>query len=110
MATIVFGVLSVIIIFFNLGNAFLNGTKSLRFLIVLDLLSGLILSAYLIFIIPNDSLQNIILTITASVFVGIFTLIGVAWTFKKGDADRQADLHRLETDRKEEERKKLFHI
>ena len=107
VATIIFGVLSVITIFFNLGNAFLNGTKSLRFLIILDLLSGLILSAYLIFIIPNDSLQNIILTITASVFGGIFTLIGVAWTFKKGDADRQADLHRLETDRKEEERKKF---
>lgn len=107
MATIVFGVLSVIIIFFNLGNAFLNGTKSLRFLIVLDLVIGLCLSAYLIFIIPNDSLQNITLTITASVFGGIFTLIGVAWTFKKGDADRQADLHRLETERKEEERKKF---
>lgn len=105
--TIIFGVLSDIIIFFNLGTVFFNGDKSTRFLIVLDLLFGLGLSAYLIYIIPNKLLREIILTIVAAVFGGIFTLVGVAWTFKKGDEDRRADLHRIESERKEEERKKL---
>lgn len=103
---LLFGILAVVIIFYNLTKAFLQGAKSLQFLLLPDFIFGLGVSAYLIYIIPNNSLQNIILTITAAVFGGIFTLVGVAWTFKKSDTDRQADLQRIENERKEEERKK----
>jgi len=87
--TFIFGILSIVIIFFNLTNAFLNGAKSLRFFIVLEMILALIMSGYLIFIIPNDSLQEIVLTITAALYGGVLTLVGVAWTIKKGDSERQ---------------------
>ncbi len=105
-ATIVFGVLALIIVGFNLVNAFLNGQKVLRFFIVVELVGGLAVSTYLISIIPNDDIQNIILTIAAALLGGIFTLVGVAWTIKKGDEDRKADLQRMEDDRREETRRK----
>lgn len=87
--TFIFGILSIVIIFFNLINAFLNGAKSLRFFIVLEMILALIMSGYLIFIIPNDSLQEIVLTITAALYGGVLTLVGVAWTIKKGDEDKK---------------------
>ena len=87
--TFIFGILSIVIIFFNLINAFLNGAKSLRFFIVLEMILAFIMSGYLIFIIPNDSLQEIVLTITAALYGGVLTLVGVAWTIKKGDSERQ---------------------
>lgn len=87
--TFIFGILSIVIIFFNLTNAFLNGAKSLRFFIVLEMILALIMSGYLIFIIPNDSLQEIVLTIVAALYGGVLTLVGVAWTIKKGDSERQ---------------------
>ncbi len=105
-ATIIFGVLALIIVGFNLVNAFLNGQKVLRFFIVVELVGGLAISTYLIAIIPNDDIQNIVLTIAAALLGGIFTLVGVAWTIKKGDEDRKADLQRLEDDRREETRRK----
>lgn len=86
--TFVFGILSLVIIFFNLTNAFLNGAKSLRFFIALELIIALALSGYLIFIIPNESIQEIVLTIVSSLYGGMLTLVGVAWTIK-----RQDDIH-----------------
>ena len=104
--TFIFGILAVLIVSFNLVDAFLNGIKNLRFFIALELVIALIVCVYLIYIIPNDSVQNIVLTITAALIGGVFTLLGVAWTIKKGDADRKKDLWRMEEERKEEERKK----
>lgn len=85
--TFIFGILSIVIIFFNLTNAFLNGAKNLRFFIVLEMILALIMSGYLIFIIPNDSLQEIVLTITAALYGGVLTLVGVAWTIKQTHED-----------------------
>ena len=104
--TYVFGIIAVVVIFYNLTKTFLNGAKALQMFLPFDLLFGIGLSVYLIYIIPDDDLQNVILTITAAVIGGLLTLVGVAWTIKKGDADRQADLQRVEEERREEERKK----
>ena len=106
--TFVFGILSLVIISFNLADAFLHGTSMLRFFIALELVLGLALCGYLIYIIPNVVIQNIVLTISAALIGGIFTLLGVAWTIKKGDADRRDDLRRIEEERKAEERKKYI--
>lgn len=101
--TFIFGILSIVIIFFNLINAFLNGAKSLRFFIVLEMILALIMSGYLIFIIPNESVQEIVLTIAAALYGGILTLVGVAWTIKDGNIKRQEDLDRIEKERKNDE-------
>ncbi len=59
----------------------------MSFAIAIDLLFGLGVTSYLIYIIPNSNLQEIVLTIIASVFGGIFTLVGVAWTIKQSQKD-----------------------
>ena len=92
---LLFGTLATVSIFFNVTSAFLNGEKSLLFLVVLEFLGGVGLSVYLIYIIPNVRLQEIVLVITAAIFGGFLTLVGVAWTFKKSDEDRK------ENDRKQ---------
>lgn len=89
--TIICGTLAVTIVFYNLVLAFFNIVESLRIWLVLELLFGMGIAIYLIYIIPNDTLQSIIVAIVAAVFGGLFTLIGVAWTFKKGDIDRKED-------------------
>lgn len=106
ISTFVFGILAIVIIFFNLVNAFLNGAKILRFFIVLEMIIALIMSGYLIYIIPNESLQVIVLQIVTALYGGVLTLVGVAWTIKDTNDKRQEDLQRIESERKEEERKK----
>lgn len=88
---IICGILAVTIVFYNLAHALLNISESLRIWLVFEFLFGIGISIYVIYIIPNETLQNIIVAIVAAVFGGFFTLIGVAWTFKKGDMDRKED-------------------
>ena len=90
-ATIIFGSLAVTFVFYNLVLAFFNIVESLRVWLVLELLFGMGIAIYLIYIIPNETLRSIIVAIVAAVFGGMFTLIGVAWTFRKGDIDRKED-------------------
>lgn len=104
--TYVFGIISLVIIFINLAKTFLNGDKILQLLLPFDLLVGIGLIAYLIYIVPNKILQGIILSITASVLGGLLALLGVAWTIRHTNKLRQEDLRRIEAERKEEERKK----
>ena len=47
-----------------------------------NFLWGVAITVYLIFLIPDASLQNIVLSITAAVYGGLLTLVGVAWTIK----------------------------
>ena len=89
--TFICGTLAVTFVFYNLALAFFNVVESLKGWLLLELLFGMGTAIYLIYLIPNDKLQSIIVTIVAAVFGGLFTLIGVAWTFKKGDIDRKED-------------------
>lgn len=89
--TVICGTLAVTLVLYNLALAFFGVVESLRFLLVLELLFGVGTAIYLIYIIPNDKLQDIIISIGAAVFGGLFTLIGVAWTIKKGEKDRRED-------------------
>ena len=89
--TIICGTLAVTFVLYNLALAFFNVGESLKGWLILELLFGMGTAVYLIYIIPDETLQSIIVTIVAAVFGGLFTLIGVAWTIKKGDIDRRED-------------------
>lgn len=102
----IFGGLAMVYIFYNLTRAFLSNTKKHWWGLLQDFLWGIAITVYLIFLIPNDSLQTIVLSITAAVYGGLLTLVGVAWTIKDTNEKRKEDLTRVETERKEEERKK----
>lgn len=81
----VFGVISIIIIFVNLVKTFANEVKVARFMLALELVIGLGLTIYMIYIIPIDSLRTIVTAIVAAVYGGLLTLSGVAWTIHRSD-------------------------
>lgn len=87
----ILGGLIMVIIFYNLSKAFINGNSPLKFGLVQDFIVGIALTIYLIYIIPNESLQQIIIPIVAAVYGGLLTLVGVAWTIKKSDRDRKEE-------------------
>ena len=95
--TYIFGILSVAIILVGLARTFISGNKSLQFMLYIDLIIGVGLSIYLIYIIPDKfaNLQTIVTTIVAAIYGGLLTLVGVAWTIKQNNEDKR-----------EEERKK----
>lgn len=107
----IFGGLVVLMVLYNLSMAFLkqtvkNGNKLLKLGLLQDFVVGIGMSIWLIYLIPDSDLQTIAMTMVAAVYGGLFTLVGVAWTIRKGDKDRKEDLQRLENERKEEERRK----
>ena len=106
----IFGGLILLIVLYNLTMSCVSNTTKetwQRIGILQDFIAGMALTIYLIYIIPgkqveingvvtvDNSLRDIITTIVAALYGGLFTLVGVAWTIRKGDKDRQ-----------EEERKK----
>lgn len=78
----IFGGLAMVLIFYNLTRAFLSNSKKHWWGLLQDFLWGVAITVYLIFLIPDGSLQTIVLTITSAVYGGLLTLVGVAWTIK----------------------------
>ena len=98
--TYILGVILLIIVFNSLVNAFLgkrDNNSFLNFCLAADLIIGIALTIYLIYIIPDNTgnLQNIITTIVAAIYGGLLTLVGVAWTIR---SEREKD--RLEEKKK----------
>lgn len=89
------GGLCMVIIYVNLATVVLSSKKINRFGVIHDLIAGVTLTVYLIYIIPNETLQVVVLTIVGALYGGIMTLLGVAWTIKNGQ-DREQETKRLE--------------
>lgn len=90
----IFGGLIMIIIFMNLGNAMSYPRQRNwleRWLMVQDFIVGIVLTVYLIYIIPNADVKEIVIPIVAAVYGGLLTLVGVVLTIKKSDKDRKED-------------------
>lgn len=87
----ILGGLIMVIIFYNLSKAFINGNHIFNFGLIQDFIVGIALTIYLIYIIPNQDLQNIIIPIVSAVYGGLLTLVGVAWTIRKSDSDRKQE-------------------
>ena len=90
----IFGGLCLLTIFMNLSISFVNSDKSQpikRFDLLFDFLCGIGLTIYLLYKIPNESLQSIMIPVISAVYGGLLTLIGVAWTIKNQDKQRKND-------------------
>lgn len=101
----IFGILATMIVFYNLVQAFLRSERKNAFWLIADFVAGIAITIYLIFIIPNEALQETVLTIIAAVFGGVTTLIGVAWTIRDSNLKRREDLKRIEREKSENERR-----
>lgn len=85
----IFGLLSIVIIFTNVIGVFLSENKLLNKMISFDLLIGIGLSVYMIYILPDEQLKTIVTAVVAALYGGILTLVGVAWTIRHSDKDRK---------------------
>lgn len=56
-----------------------------------DFIVGVGISIYLIYLIPDKTLQTIVIAIVSAIYGGLITLVGVSWTIKKSDEDRKND-------------------
>lgn len=110
--TFIFGGLAMVIIFYNLANAFVRqngGDNALNKIGLLqDFIVGIILTVYLIYIIPKEieGLQTIVTAIVAAVYGGLLTLVGVAWTIRHDSEARDAQETARYNERILEEKKK----
>ena len=87
----IFGVLAIIIIFYNLTKAFLSDLNSIKWMLPFDLLLGVGLSIYLIYEISDTNLQTIVTSIVSALYGGLLTLIGVAWTIRHTNKEKKED-------------------
>lgn len=90
----IFGVIIMLIVLMNVYKSvsFPNEKTGLqRVGILQDFLIGVGISVYLIYIIPNSDLKEIIIPIVAAIYGGILTLVGVSLTIKKSDKNRKED-------------------
>lgn len=108
----IFGCVALIIIFFNLVKFFLRqeNVKQVFYNVALlqDFIVGLIVTIYLIYIIPEDLkvLQTIVMTIVSAVYGGLLTLVGVVWTIQFTKDERIEQDKKRDEERRTEERKK----
>lgn len=79
---VIFGCLGIIVIFYNLSRTIIAGKVKNAFLLVQDFALGIAGTIYLICIIPDKNIQNVVLVTVSAVYGGLITLVGVAWTIK----------------------------
>lgn len=91
----VFGVLALVIQLSSVARTFLAEKFKFKGLLIHDFIAGILLTIYLIYEIPNEQLQEIVLAIVSAVYGGFIALVGVAWTIKDGQR-REAESKRLE--------------
>lgn len=91
----VFGVLALVIQLSSVARTFLAEKFKFKGLLIHDFVAGILLTIYLIYEIPNEQLQEIVLAIVSAVYGGFIALVGVAWTIKDGQK-REAESKRLE--------------
>ena len=90
----VFGVTILLITFVYLIDTFTEyrkRTKIEKAINVLDFVTGVTLSIYLIYLIPSQELQSIVIPIAAALYGGIITFIGVLLTIRKTDNDKKQE-------------------
>lgn len=86
--------IALVIIFYGLTVNFLNRNPKNGFMdksLIIDFLVGVGLTVYLIYTIKDNALQTIVTAVMASVFGGLLTLVGVAWTIKDANQNRKKD-------------------
>ncbi len=79
------GLIIMIIIFYNVTTTFISSIQKNTFLmlsLIQDFIIGIFFSIYLINMIPNIEIKNIVIPIVSAIYGGLLTLVGVAWTIR----------------------------
>ena len=92
---IVFGSVALLILLYSVSTTFLSQKIKFKWMLIHDFVAAIVLTIYLIFIIPNEALQNVVLVLVSAIYGGFISLVGVAWTIKDGKR-QEAESRRLE--------------
>lgn len=106
----IFGGLCLLTIFMNLSVNFVNSDKIQpvkRFELLFDFLCVIGITIYLLYLIPNESLQSIMIPVISAVYGGLLTLIGVAWTIKNSYEIFNKDLEYKQTEKHEKHKQEI---
>lgn len=79
---------------YNVASVLVNRKDAIsypNFLIIGDFVLSFLLLTLLIYKIPDQTLQTIVIALTAALIGGLLTLLGVIMTIKKSDKDRRED-------------------
>lgn len=79
---------------YNVSSVLVNrkdATTYPNFLIIGDFVLSFLLLTLLIYKIPDQTLQTIVIALSAALIGGLLTLLGVIMTIKKSDKDRKED-------------------
>ena len=96
----IFGCLILVIVFYNLANSFVVPKKRKGFEklgLLQDFIIGIALTVYLLYIIPDLLLQEIMISVVSAVYGGLITLVGVALTIrftKKESQEKEKELNK----------------
>ncbi len=91
----VFGGIALLILLYSVASSFLSQKIKYKWMLIHDFVITIALTVYLIYIIPNASMQNIVLVLVSAVYGGFIALVGVAWTIKDGQ-QQESESKRLE--------------
>lgn len=81
----ILGIAILLIFFSNLAISVSYPSKKSIFVIfsnLLDFVVGIGVSVYLIYIVPNQDLKDILIPVVSAVYGGLITLVGVGWTIR----------------------------
>lgn len=90
----ILAVLYLIKMIYNVASVLVNRKDAAaypNFLIIGDFVLSFLLLTLLIYKIPDQTLQTIVIALTAALIGGLLTLLGVIMTIKKSDKDRKED-------------------
>lgn len=96
----IFGYLILVIIFYNLANSFVVPKKRKGFEkigLLQDFIVGIAITVYLLYIIPDLLLQEILISVVSAVYGGLITLVGVTLTIrftKKESQEKDKELNK----------------
>lgn len=83
----IFGGLIMLIIFYNLSKAFISGASRFKWGLIQDFVVGVIMSIYLVYIIPSSDWKEVVIPIVSAVYGGLITLVGVVLTIRETRKD-----------------------
>lgn len=91
----VFGGIALLILLYSVASSFLSQKVKYKWMLIHDFVITIALTVFLIYIIPDTSMQNVVLVLVSAIYGGFIALVGVAWTIKDGQ-QREAESKRLE--------------
>lgn len=96
----IFGMIIIAKSILGMTSTIVNELKQFKWMAIVELVLSVGLGCYLLYTIPDTELRDVVVQITSSIVGGVLTLVGVAWTIRHTNKDRQLANKRFQYDKK----------